>query len=169
MLITKEKILKDIKKGLPVMVIFTLAMFLPLLSPLTTENLSTTNLIISELVIFTIFTLPFGCVIGLRNVIDTLHRINLIKKGKFVILEDTITGIYIGTQSAKYFSDAGNMSLKKYVGKRLQIRNTEAKGLKEGNKCILIFTDITKKPILDYPGNKYEIDESLRDKIVEEV
>lgn len=130
MLITKEKILKDVKKGLPVMVIFTIAMFLPLLSPLSKENLSTTNLIISELVIFTIFTLPFGCVIGLRNVIDTLHRINLIKKRKFVILEDKITGIYIGTQSVKYFSDAGNMSLKKYVGKRLQIRNTEAKGLK---------------------------------------
>ena len=78
MLITKEKILKDVKKGLPVMVNFTIAMFLPILSPLSMENLSTTNLIMSELFIFIIFTLPFGCVVGLRNVIDTLHRINLI-------------------------------------------------------------------------------------------
>lgn len=169
MLITKEKILKDIKKGLPVMVIFTIAMFLPLLSPLSMENLSTTNLIISELFIFTIFTIPFGCVVGLRNVIDTLHRINLIKKGKFIIVEDTITGIYTGTQSASYFSYAGNISLKKYVGKRIQIKNKEEKGLKEGNKCVLIFTKIEKKPILYYPGNKYEVDESLRDKIVEEL
>ena len=165
MLITKEKILKDVKKGLPVMVIFTLAMFLPILSPLTTENLSTTNLIIFELFIFTIFTLPFGCVVGLRNVIDTLHRISLIKKGKFVILEDTITGIYTGTQSAKYFLNAGNISLKKYLRERIQITNTEERGLKEGNKCILIFTNIAKKPILVYPGNKYELDVSLQEKI----
>ena len=165
MLITKEKILKDTKRGLKLMVIFTIAMFLPLLSPLTTANLSTTNLIISEIVIFAIFTFPFGCINGLRNIINTFNKINLIKKGAFVIVEDTITGIYIGTQSAKYFSNAGNMSLKKYVSERLQIRNTEVKGLKEGNKCILIFTDITKKPILDYPGNNYEIDVSLQEKI----
>jgi len=165
MLITKEKILKDVKKGLPVMVIFTIAMFLPLLSPLTTADLSTTNLIISEIVIFAIFTLPFGCIIGLRYIINTFNKISAIKKGEFVIVEDTITGIYIGTQSARFFLYAGNMSLKKYVGKRIQIRNTEAKRIKEGNQCVLIFTNIAKEPILDYPGNNYEIDVSLQEKI----
>lgn len=170
MLINKEVIIKDLKQGLVVVVIYTILMFLSLLIPFIGLGSNPSkgafiNFIIFEMFIFIAFTFPFGIIFGLRHIIDTLIKINKIKKGEFVIVEDTITGVY----SSKIDDDSskvGTISLKKYVSERLYINFVKFRTVKRGNKCVLIFTDITKRPNLCYTGNDLEIDVSLQDKIV---
>lgn len=167
MLITKDKILKDIKKRIVATTIFTLGMFLPLLLPILTVDLSMDNLIISELVIFVIFTLPFGCILGLRTVISNVNIFCAIKNNKFVIVEDIITGVYLGQQYARRWpSYVGQISLKKYLKRRVQIE-LRYENLKEGEKCILIFTDISKDFVAFYPGNSYNLDSVLQGQIID--
>ena len=167
MIITKEKIQKDVKKGFIVLLVFTIGMILPSIFPIFTVN-DILNKIITIVFLFMIFTLPFGIVVGLRFLIEKIYLINKIKNNNIYILEDTISDIYI-YQNTDFSDYEGQIILEKYsliCQERLKLTTVEKKKVKKGDTCFLIFTDLKKEPILSYNGNEYKLEESLKDRII---
>ena len=167
-IITKNIILKEIRKTIVASFVYSIPMCSVLLFSFMAEGF--VNFIATFLFLFLFFTLPFGYILGLRGLISSIKTYKKIKKNEVYVINDTISKIYIGGNYAKYESQLGQIVLKGYsskTGNRISIGRNEYYGYKEGQKCILIFSDLNKKPILVYPGNKYELDNSLKEKTIE--
>lgn len=166
-IITKDLILKGIRKTIVVSFIYSIPMCSVLLLAFKAEGF--VNFIATFLFLFLVFTLPFGYIVGLRGLISSIKTYKKIKKNEVYIINDTISKIYIGGNYAKYGSQLGQIVLKDYsskTGNRISIGRNEYYGYKQGQRCVLIFSDLNKKPVLVYPGNKYELENSLKEKII---
>jgi len=144
-----------------------LAAILPFLFDLTKKNF-----IISEIFLFTVFTIPFSFCIGLRLLIKTLKQYKALKLGNFLILLDKILYIRDAFNSVDtpLNEKRSYISLEKYTkntNERIGMYTYELDGVKEGDKCILIFSQNHSYPFLVYPGKDIIIDESLQKNIVD--
>ena len=174
-LIKKSKCLNQVFGCLLLTILFLLIPF----APLTVNNLSKTNLIISVIILFVIFGLPFGIVIFFRKLINALNTFIKIKKCNFVILKDKLMQKedfyrYYGTHEEAerrqlclrlYFEQFYNIYNKEIV----QTCNTlkEFNYFKESQVYYLIFLKNAKKPFTILKKEEYEIDSSLQNNIMQ--
>lgn len=116
------------------------------------------------------FGVPFGYILGLRNIIYTLRKQSLIRKGEFSIYIDKIvdkriSNITDGSREKYYqikLKDYSNKTSKYVFLKTLK----EFNSVEIGEPCILCFTKLNKKPFAILPGSSYELNSELHSKCV---
>lgn len=129
------------------------------------------NTIITAIFITGVFGIPFGYLIGIKKVLYTVRKKNKIKRGDYTIIVDEIEDLYT-TMHGRTSDGADNychIRLKRYSAindKSISIPFKEFKKLQMGDQCILLFTNLNKRPFRVYPGNQYVLDEELETKIV---
>ena len=176
MLITKDLILKDSKCRAQIIPfsIFTAVGFLLLFAPFSVADLSKTNLIISEIFLFLVFTLPFGYFIGIRNLIKAIKTYRAIIKGQYIIVVDQVLDKHYYNDSSSFNSSDIDHSgwllyFKDYYKKYndfVKIKNIkEGDYLKSGDEYYLVFVKGSEGPSYAYKCDKYQLAESENDKL----
>lgn len=175
LLIKKSKCLNQIFGCFLLTILFLL---IPL-APLTVNNLSKTNLIISIIVLFVIFGLPFGIILFFRKTINGLNIFIKIKKSNFMILEDKLIQKedfyhFYGTHEE---AERRKLCLRLYFEQFYDIYNKEIietcntlkkfNYFKENQDYYLIFLKNAKKPFVILKKEEYEIDSSLQNNIMQ--
>lgn len=173
MIITQKKIVQDYKGGKQVS-IFSVFSLLGLIVPFIPFFVLKTidyNSIMSFGFLMAVFGIPFGIIIGLKNIIYVINVNRSIKNNKIFIIEDVIEDMRMSPYHIREDDDSkyGQITLEKFSNmsnKVLYITSKEFKTYSEGEKCILIFSQYNKKyPALRYIGNDYQIDKTLLEKI----
>jgi hypothetical protein len=173
MLITKEKIVKGSKSKFQIVVfsICTAVGFLMIILPfLLTRKLDLNSISLSA-IFFVAFGIPFGYVIGLRNLLKTIKAQKSINADSYKIVIDKI--IDMSTVASGRTSDMDDsfcqLTLQYYSNKTNEnvcVSFNEFRKLHIGDRCILVFMNNGNKPTNIYPGNEYFLDQSLAGNII---
>ncbi len=169
MKITKNRLLNDVHLTGRIIFLSIFAfcgIMIPFIPFITLKEINI-NSIISFLVLFCIFGIPFGYFIGIRNVVYSVRVNHSIKNGNFYILEDEIIDFY-ATQDESSPDSHCKIELKIYsekTNKIIPVKYKAFRKLKKGDKCFLVFVQFSKKPVIVYPGNEYFLDDELETRL----
>lgn len=173
MLVTKEKIVKESgnKFEMVVFSIYTTVGVIMTILPFLLTRAVNMNSIILCAIFFLAFGIPFGYIIGLRNLIKTVKAQKSINANSFKIVVDKIVDMSIAPKGGE--SDMNDnscqLTLQYYSNKtnrNVCISYKEFRNLHLGDKCILVFMNTDKRPDVIYPGNEYFIDQSLAENVI---
>lgn len=167
--ITYDYLIKELKskRTISVLSIFSLCGFIIPFIPFLVLKTININSLISFAFLFLAFGLPFGYLIGLRNIIATSKIFSDIKNKRFAISVDEIIDMKISKNGRASDMDDSycKLYLKKYSEDKkstVSVYASTFRRLKKGDQCILVFTRTEKYPVLVFAGNEYYIDEHLK-------
>ncbi len=174
MTITKDILMQDLQiKGRTLAFgIFTIVGFLIPFAPFTVNNEINKYSIGYFIMLAIVFGVPFGYVIGLRNIINSYRAKKCIENLDITIMVDKITELYVSNnEDTNGNSDSySKLELKNYskkYDKYVSVTFKTFRKLKKGDQCILVFVPFVKKPFFVYPGNKYSLSDELKEKVIQ--
>ena len=133
-----------------------------------------TNSLITFAVVTGIFGIPFGYLIGFRNIRTIQKRKAMIKNGQvYLYIDEIVDKTHIFNSSEPDDPKEYQLTTKAYsekTGKNVLVSNArEFKAAKVGDACILCFTTMSKRPFMVFPGSQYVLSEELQKKCVDSI
>lgn len=171
--ITHDFLVKEFKskRAISALSIFALCGFVVPIIPFMVLKELNTNSLISFAFLMLVFGIPFGYLIGLKNIIKTSRIHSDLENKRFTILIDEIADMMVTKNGRASEMDDSfcELRLRRYSAKKkvtIAISASKFGKLKIGDQCILIFANSEKKPVLVFAGNEYCIDEQLKSYLV---
>lgn len=170
--ITHDYLIKELKskRAISALSVFSLCGFIIPFIPFLVLKTINANSLISFVFLFLVFGLPFGCLIGLKNIIKTSKVHNDMKNKRFSISVDEIVDMKLSKNGRASDMDDSfcKLYLKKYSEDKKSTVSVYAsifRKLKKGDQCVLVFVRSEKYPVLVFAGNEYSVDEHLNNYI----
>lgn len=170
--INYDYIIKELKskRAISALSVFSLVGFVVPFIPFLVMRAIDLNSLISFVFLFLIFGLPFGCFIGMRNILNVIGVRREIRKGNYHLSQDTIVDMKVSKNGRASDMDDSycKLYLEKYSADKKSTVSVFAsvyRKLRIGDNCILVFCRSEKYPVLVFPGNEYILDSSLLDKV----
>lgn len=166
--ITYDFLLEELKskRAISALSVFSLCGFVIPFVPFLVLKTIDANSLISFAFLLLVFGVPFGYLIGLRNIIATARIHSDIKNYRFSVSIDEIVDMQVAINGRASDMDDSycKLYLKTYSEDKkstVSVYASTFRKLKIGDQCILVFVKSEKYPVLVFAGNEYCVDKHL--------